>query len=126
MKEKVLCAVGAVVAVLVIAVAVIFGSDNPQRVTLTDVGGGQVRFEGQASFEFDPFAGGMRMVPLYKQKNIDITIHGDVNLYGTIYHEGDRLTSDDEKLVPQSWLQARRNDVRYWAYNVRKKFKGKD
>jgi hypothetical protein len=125
MKGKILCAVGAVVVLLGIVAGVIFGSDAPTRVTLTDMGGGQVRFEGQASFEFNPFTGGVEMVPLYRQKNIDVVIHGDINLYGTIYHEGDRLTAADEKLVHQNWLQARRNDLRYWAYHARKKITGK-
>jgi hypothetical protein len=125
MKEKVLCVAGAVVVLLGIAAGVIFGSDAPTRATLTDMGGGQVRFEGQASFELNPFTGSMEMVPLYRQKDIDVVIHGDVNLYGTIYHEGDRLTAEDEKLVRQSWFRARRNDLRYWAYQARKKITGK-
>jgi hypothetical protein len=61
------------------------------------------------------------MSPLYKVKDVDVVIHGDVNAYGAMYHEGDRLTSKEGKLVHQNPYQRARNDLRYWAFCVRGK-----
>ena len=73
-----------------------------------------------------PRTGKFEPTPLYNQKGIDIVIHGDARLYGAVCHEGDRLTSEDGKLVHQSWFRARRNDLRYWAYRAKKKLTGKE
>ena len=128
MKGKVLCAIGAVMVVLGIAAAVVFGSDPPRRVTLTDIPG-TGNFKATANFaldfQVDPSTGSV--VPLWRQKDIDVVIDGDINLEGTLlYHDGDRLTSQDGKLVHQSWYQIARNDIRYWAYRARKKITGKN
>lgn len=123
MKVKVLCAIGAVVLLLGLAAGVIFGSDEPQRVTLTSPNG--VRFEGKVVVDLG-LGGQVRFMPLSQQKGVDVVIQGDVTFDGATYHDGDRLTSQDGKLVHQSWFQARRNDVRYWAYQARRKLKGKD
>ena len=122
---KVLCAVSAVLVLLAIAAGVTFGSDAPRRVTVT-AAGEYVRFSGWGKFERNPFTGKLEMVPLYMLTDIDVVIHGDVTLYGTTYHEGDRLTSDDGKLVKQSLYQVARNDLRFWAYRAWKKMGGRD
>ena len=128
MKEKILCAVGAAVVLLGIAAGVIFGSDTPNRWVLTDAGGGTVNVSatGSVTIEQNPRTGRFEPIPLYNQNGVDIVIHGDAHLYGVVYHEGDRLTAEDGKLVHQSWLQARRNDLRYWASLAKKKLTGKD
>jgi hypothetical protein len=124
MKEKVLCIIGAVVVLLGIASGVIFGSDEPQRVFLGGPNG--VHFEGKLGIEVDQSTLQVRLVPLAQQKGVDVVIQGDVNFAGTAYHSGNRLTSEDGKLVHQSWYQIARNDIRYWAYRAKKKLKGKD
>jgi len=128
MKDKVLCAIGAAVVLLGIGAGVIFGSDAPNRWILTDAGGGSVNVSatGAVTFERNPVTGRFEPTPLYNQNGVDIVIHGDAHLYGVVYHEGARLTAEDGKLVHQSWFQARRNDLRYWAYKAQRKLKGKD
>jgi hypothetical protein len=129
MKRKILCAIGAIVVLLGIAAAVIFGSDEPQRVTITvsRLGGGRVsidqRFQGISDFAVDPFTGKLMTTPLSRTKDIDVVIHSDadmeLNIEGALYHRGDRLTWEDGKLAPQTWLQVQRNDLRYWVYELK-------
>jgi hypothetical protein len=112
-KQTVLCALGAAVVLLAIAAGALFGSDEPRRVTISKSSDGRFSLE----------ASNVRF-PISQQKDVDVVIGCDFTLEGTLYHDGDRLTSEDGKLVKQSWYQIARSDIRYWASRARRKVKG--
>ena len=125
-KENMLYAIGAVVILLGVGAGIIFGSDAPRRVTITGFGGGYDVINYEMTESVRTNLGRSPYVPFSSWKDVDVVIHGDPMFEAGQYHEGDRLTSENGKLVKQSWYRIARNDVRYLAYRARKKITGKD
>ncbi len=118
-----LICVGILAAILLAGVAM---SKPPPRVEIRDTGNGQVSLRGQASFEHNFATGRFEMVPLTRQKGIEIVVENDLVLYGVSYRGGAHLRPDGKgNLVHQNIILSRWNDLRHTLWRLTHPEKGK-
>ena len=103
-------------------------SGGPFRVVLFDAGNGQGAMDIEKlsnvtiSFTFD---GGIQLQPVWEQRDADVVVEHDLEFNNRKWRAGERLTSDGERLVPQSLRRRLWNDVRYAVWRFEQPNHGK-
>jgi hypothetical protein len=103
-------------------------SGGPFRVVLFDAGNGQGAMDIEKlsnvtiTFTFD---GGIRPQPVWEQRDADVVVEHDLEFNNRKWRAGERLTSDGERLVPQSLRRRLWNDVRYAVWRFEQPNHGK-